>query len=226
MRQWLQRPWTNYDIAQLAYHIEREVLGIKGGKQDQYAAAFGGFNFIEFHKDYTVVNPLRISPFILNELEYHLLLCYTGKTRLSARIIETQVQGYVEKQTASVAALDELKQITLNMKNALLQGRLSDFGTLLHDAWENKKRLAKQITNQSIDQLYGVAREHGALGRQDLGRRIWLPVGIRLDQKHIIAELEKAGGQVVKSVLTKMDCRPGANGPVPLLVQFAMVTAS
>ncbi|NMB46540.1 MAG: GHMP kinase [Firmicutes bacterium] len=201
MRQWLQRPWTNYDIAQLAYHIEREVLGIKGGKQDQYAAAFGGFNFIEFHKDYTVVNPLRISPFILNELEYHLLLCYTGKTRLSARIIETQVQGYVEKQTASVAALDELKQITLNMKNALLQGRLSDFGTLLHDAWENKKRLAKQITNQSIDQLYEAAREHGALGGKILGAGGggYLLVYCPFDQKHIIAaELEKAGGQVVK----------------------------
>jgi D-glycero-alpha-D-manno-heptose-7-phosphate kinase len=201
MRQWLQKPWTNYDIAQLSYHIEREVLGIKGGKQDQYAATFGGFNFIEFYRDYTVVNPLRIPPIILNELEYHLLLCYTGKTRLSARIIETQVKGYVEKQATSVAALDELKQITLDMKNALLQGRLNDFGMLLHDAWENKKRLAKQITNQSIDLLYETARENGALGGKILGAGGggYLLVYCPFDQKHIIAEkLEKLGGQVVK----------------------------
>ena len=201
MRQWLQKPWTNYDIAQLSYKIEREVLGIKGGKQDQYAATFGGFNFIEFHKDHTVVNPLRISPIILNELEYHLLLCYTGKTRLSARIIETQVQGYVEKQATSVTALDELKQITFDMKNALLQGRLNDFGILLHDAWENKKRLAKQITNEGIDLLYEIARKHGALGGKILGAGGggYLLVYCPFDQKHIIAaRLEGAGGQVVK----------------------------
>ncbi len=201
IRQWLQKPWTNYDIGQLAYHVEREVLGIKGGKQDQYAAAFGGFNFVEFHRDYTVVNPLRISPIILNELEYHLLLCYTGKTRLSARIIETQVKGYVERQADSVAALDELKQITIDMKNALLQGRLNDFGALLHDAWMNKKRLAKQITNEEIDILYETARKHGALGGKILGAGGggYLLVYCPFDQKHIIAEeLEKAGGQVVK----------------------------
>ncbi len=201
MRQWLQKPWTNYDIAQLAYHIERTVLGIKGGKQDQYAATFGGFNFIEFHSDYTIVNPLRISPVILNELEYHLLLCYTGKTRLSARIIETQVQGYVEKQAASMAALDELKQITVDMKNALLQGHLNDFGSLLHDAWVNKKQLARQITSQSIDLLYETARKHGALGGKILGAGGggYLLVYCPFDKKHIIAtELEKIGGQVVK----------------------------
>lgn len=201
MREWLQKPWTNYDIAQLAYKIEREVLGIKGGKQDQYAATFGGFNFIEFHKDYTVVNPLRISPIILNELEYHLLLCYTGKTRLSARIIETQVQGYVDRKASSVAALDELKQITLDMKTALLQGRLNDFGILLHDAWENKKQLAKQITNEGIDLLYETARTYGALGGKILGAGGggYLLVYCPFDQKHIIAaRLEEAGGQVVK----------------------------
>ncbi|NLJ85900.1 MAG: GHMP kinase, partial [Firmicutes bacterium] len=199
--QWLQRPWTNYDIAQLAYHIERDVLGIKGGKQDQYAATFGGFNYIEFSKDCTVVNPLRISSVILNELEYHLLLCYTGKTRLSAGIIETQVQGYVDKQISSMAALDELKHLTFAMKNALLQGRLNDFGALLHDAWENKKRLAQQITNENIDLLYATARKHGALGGKILGAGGggYLLVYCPFDQKHIIAtELEKIGGQVVK----------------------------
>lgn len=201
MRQLLQKPWTNYDIAQQAYHIERTVLGIRGGKQDQYAATFGGFNLIEFFKDYTIVNPLRISSVILNELEYHLLLCYTGKTRLSAGIIETQVQGYVDKQANSVAALDELKQLTIEMKNALLQGHLNEFGGLLHDAWINKKQLAKQITTQTIDLLYETARKHGALGGKILGAGGggYLLVYCPFDKKHIIAtELEKAGGQVVK----------------------------
>lgn len=201
LRHWLQKPWTNYDLAQLAYHIERIVLGIKGGKQDQYAATFGGFNFIEFFNDATIVNPLRVSTTILNELEYHLLLCYTGKTRLSAKIIETQVQGYVDKQPTSVAALDELKQITIDMKNALLQGRLNDFGALLHDAWENKKKLARQITTEQIDELYTTAREKGALGGKILGAGGggYLLLYCPFDRKHIIAAaLEHLSGQVVK----------------------------
>lgn len=201
MRQWLQKPWTNYDIAQMAYHIERTVLGIKGGKQDQYAATFGGFNLIEFYEDYTIVNPLRIAPVILNELEYHLLLCYTGRTRLSAGIIETQVKGYVDKHERSVSALDELKELTVSMKNALLLGQLDEFGSLLHDAWINKKKLAKQITTHSIDLLYETARKNGALGGKILGAGGggYLLVYCPFDKKHkIAAELEKVGGQIVK----------------------------
>src|SRR5919112_1911097 len=92
-KHWLHLPLTNYEIADMAYQIERTDLGIKGGKQDQYAATFGGFNFIEFHHDATIVNPLRVPSNTLNELHYNLLLCYTGKTRLSAHIIDDQVEG-------------------------------------------------------------------------------------------------------------------------------------
>src|SRR5579884_3862136 len=109
----LHLPFTNYDVADLAYQIERVDLGIKGGKQDQYAAAFGGFNFIEFTKDATIVNPLRIPLDVLNELNYNLLLCYTGKTRLSARIIDTQVEGYVQRKEDVLRALDDLKEIAI-----------------------------------------------------------------------------------------------------------------
>ncbi|HEX7713817.1 MAG TPA: GHMP kinase [Bacillota bacterium] len=198
-RQWLSLPWNNYDLASLAYEIERCDLGIRGGKQDQYAAVFGGFNFIEFYHDTTVVNPLRITAAILNELEYHLLLCYTGKTRLSANIIATQVDGYLKKSESSLHALDQLKAITVAMKNALLQGHLNQFGDLLHQGWMEKKQLAGAISNEKIDSLYHLARNKGALGGKILGAGGggYLLLYCPYNRKHIIAaELEKVGGQI------------------------------
>ncbi len=202
----LQRlPLTNYEMANLAYHIEREDLGIKGGMQDQYAAVFGGFNFIEFGRgpglSNVVVNPLRIDAEVINELEYRLLLCYTGRTRLSANIISTQVEAYTKKEADVLNAMDELKKITTEMKNALLQKRVDDFGLLLHEAWINKKKMAKQITNTTIDALYETARQHGALGGKILGAGGggYLLLYCDFDKKHIVAEeLEKLGGQVVE----------------------------
>jgi D-glycero-alpha-D-manno-heptose-7-phosphate kinase len=198
-RQWLNLPWSHYDIANLAYEIERMDLGIRGGKQDQYAAVFGGFNFIEFYHDGTIVNPLRISNSILNELEYHLLLCYTGKTRLSANIIASQVDGYIKKKESSLHALDELKAITISMKNSLLQGKLNLFGDLLHEAWIQKKQLAGAITNEKIDTLYHLAISKGALGGKILGAGGggYLLLYCPYNRKHIVArELEKLGGQI------------------------------
>jgi len=201
IQRWNHLPLTSYDIAELAYHIERVDLGIKGGMQDQYAAVFGGFNFIEFGESAVIVNPLRIEPDILNELNYRLLLCYTGRTRLSGNIINTQVSNYVRGETDVLAAMDELKSITLDMKNALLQGRVDDFGALLHDAWINKKKMANQITTSKIDVLYDTARKYGAIGGKILGAGGggYLLVYSPFDRKHIIAEeLENIGGQVVE----------------------------
>ncbi|MCL6588388.1 MAG: GHMP kinase [Firmicutes bacterium] len=198
-RQWLNLPWNNYDLASLAYEIERIDLGIRGGKQDQYAAVFGGFNFIEFYHDCTIVNPLRIPLAVLNELEYHLLLCYTGKTRLSANIIASQVDGYLKKNETSLHALDQLKAITIAMKNALLQGRLNLLGELLHQAWIEKKQLAGGITNEKIDYLYHIAKTKGALGGKILGAGGggYLLLYCPYNRKHIIsAELEKVGAQI------------------------------
>jgi D-glycero-alpha-D-manno-heptose-7-phosphate kinase len=198
-------PLTNYEIASLAYHIEREDLGIKGGMQDQYAATFGGFNFIEFGPgpglSNIVVNPLRIDAGVINELEYRLLLCYTGRTRLSANIITDQVEAYTRKEEEVLHAMDELKKITIELKNTLLQARLDDFGRLLHEAWINKKKMARQITNDTIDALYETARKHGALGGKILGAGGggYLLLYCEFDKKHIIAEeLEKLGGQFVE----------------------------
>ena len=200
-KKWLNVPLTDYDIAELAYKIERQDLGIKGGKQDQYAATFGGFNYIEFHAQSTIVNPLRINLDVLNELEYSLLLCYTGRTRLSANILKEQIDKYVKKEKDSIEALDELKAICIDMKNALLKGHLGEFGELLHKGWMNKKKLASKITSPEIDKLYETARENGAIGGKILGAGGggYLLLFCDFDKKHIVAEkLEKLGGQIVE----------------------------
>lgn len=196
-----RRPMTDYEVAGLAYRIERERLGIAGGMQDQYAATFGGFNLIEFGAGTAVVNPLRVDPDILNELHYHLLLCYTGRTRLSANIIRTQVENYIERKPDVMSAMAELKRITIDMKNALLQGRLDDFGALLHEGWLNKQRMAAQITTSTIDTLYARAREEGAIGGKitGAGGGGYLLLYCQFDKKHAVARaLEQLGGQVVE----------------------------
>jgi D-glycero-alpha-D-manno-heptose-7-phosphate kinase len=198
--EWLRRPLSGYELAELAYRIERVDLGLAGGRQDQYAAAFGGFNFIEFHPDATVVNPLRIRPDVLHELEYRLLLCYMGQTRQSAHIIERQTAAYREGRRPVVEALHQLKEQTLEMKKALLLGRIDELGELLHQAWERKKQLDESISNSRVDRLYHLARREGAIGGKmpGAGGGGYFLLLSRFDRKHrVAAVLEKHGGQVV-----------------------------
>jgi D-glycero-alpha-D-manno-heptose-7-phosphate kinase len=200
LRHWHHLPLTNYEIARLAYRIERQELGIAGGLQDQYATVFGGFNFMEFGRSAVIVNPLRIDTPIVNELEYTLLLCYTGRTRLSSNIIRSQVAAYENHEPDVLGAMAEIKAITVEMKNALLRARVGDFGRLLHQAWLNKKRMAKQISNPDIDALYETARAHGALGGKILGAGGggYLLLACQFGRKHLVAkELERMGAQAV-----------------------------
>jgi D-glycero-alpha-D-manno-heptose-7-phosphate kinase len=200
-KHWLRLPLTDYEIADLAYQIERNDLGIKGGIQDHYAATFGGFNFIEFFGSNVVVNPLRVDLNSINELEYNLLLCYTGRTRISAHILDRQIQSYMEKQTNVMLALEHLKTITVEMKNCLLQGRLNDFGCLLHEEWQNKKQLDAEISNPRIEEMYEAARREGALGGKIAGAGAggYLLFYCQFDRKHrVAATLEQMGGQVVE----------------------------
>jgi D-glycero-alpha-D-manno-heptose-7-phosphate kinase len=195
-RHWLKMPLTEYEVADLAYKLERIDLGIEGGKQDQYASTFGGFNFIEFHKDSTIVNPLKISRPVLNELEYRCMLVYTGKTRLSANIIKEQKQRFVEGKTTDV--LDETKRLAIEMKNALLRGDLTRFGQRLHEGWELKKRFASKISSPEIDKLYEVARASGAVGGKILGAGGggYLLFFCEFDKKHDVAkEVRRMGGE-------------------------------
>jgi D-glycero-alpha-D-manno-heptose-7-phosphate kinase len=162
-------PMTDYELAELAHRIEREDLGIGGGRQDQYAATFGGFNFIEFDADRTVVNPLRIRDDVLLELEHNLLLVYTGMTRQSDHIIDDQTSRFERREDDTVRGLREQKELATAMKNALLRGRLDEFGDLLATSWEAKKRLSDRITNARIDELYAAARAAGAVGGKVTG---------------------------------------------------------
>jgi D-glycero-alpha-D-manno-heptose-7-phosphate kinase len=163
------RPLTDYDIAQLAFDLERKELGIKGGLQDQYAATFGGFNFIEFERERVIVNPLRISPDVVHELEHNMLLCYTGKTRSSDRIIDDQTTRWERGDDHALEGLRAGKDLAVAMKNALLQRRLNDFGDLLGAAWNEKKKMSPKISNEFIDTAYEEARKQGALGGKVTG---------------------------------------------------------
>jgi len=187
---------TDYEIAELAFQIERVDLGIKGGLQDQYAAAFGGFNYIEFHSDHVVVNPLKIPYDVINELQYNLLLCYTGKMRLSANIIEDQVKKYEKREQKSMDALRELKAMTIEMKSALLRRKLGDFGALLHEEWLHKKKLSSKISNARLDELYDTARKTGAIGGKvtGAGGGGFMLLYCEFGKKHLVARKLKEMG--------------------------------
>ena len=160
---------SDYDVAQLAWEIERIDLGLSGGLQDQYAASFGGFNFIEFHADQVIVNPLRIRPTTMHELESNLLLCFTGATRAGDRIIDDQTRRYEAGEADALAGLRMQKDLAVAMKNALVRGRLTEFGELLGHAWAHKKRMSPRISTSVIDDAYAEAIRHGALGGKVTG---------------------------------------------------------
>jgi D-glycero-alpha-D-manno-heptose-7-phosphate kinase len=163
--EWLRLPVDAYQIADLAYRIERLEVGIKGGKQDQYATTFGGFNLIEFQPGGTVlVVPLRLRPETIWELEHSLVFAYVGEGHFSDDIIRNQVRNYETRRVESVHAMDRLKVLTHDMKRALLVGDLRELGELLHLAWESKRQMAKGITSARIDELYDRAIQAGALG--------------------------------------------------------------
>ncbi|HQQ93306.1 MAG TPA: dehydrogenase [Bacteroidia bacterium] len=163
--EWLGLALGQYDIAHLAYQIERVDLNMSGGKQDQYAATFGGINFIEFQKnDRVIVNPLHLKPEILYELEYSLLLYFTSTQRLSAAIIDEQVKNVNSQNTKSVEAMHNLKEQSHQMKEALLRGELGKIGEILHFGWQNKKQMAHSISNPHIDSIYEMAISNGASG--------------------------------------------------------------
>lgn len=160
---------TPYDIAELALRLEREDLGIPGGSQDQYAAAFGGFNFIEFLGDEVVVNPLRIRPSTVHELEHNMLLAFTGQTRVSDHIIEDQVSNYETGNTDALAGLRAQKELAEQMKLALVRGDVDALGRLLGDAWANKRKMSDRISTPQIDRAIDAALSTGALGGKVTG---------------------------------------------------------
>jgi D-glycero-alpha-D-manno-heptose-7-phosphate kinase len=159
--------WNPHELAEIAYQAERHHLGVAGGWQDQYATVFGGFNFIEFQMDQNIVHPLRIHPDTLFELEECLILCDTGTTHDSGDIHQDQRQ-----QMAAVNVRDIVKtnvQLSYEMRNDLLRGRLLQFGQSLDKAWQFKRQLSEKISSSRLDQIYADAKSNGAIGGKLLG---------------------------------------------------------
>ncbi len=162
--------YSAYELAELNYLIERVDLKIAGGKQDQYATTFGGFNILEFYKDRVSVTPLRIDLGLLNDLEAHLLLCYTGKVRPDLGLVDQQMQFYREARPETVQGMERLYEMVYEMKEALLTGALNRFGEMLHEAYVNKKRMNPHVADGTpADALYEAARCNGAIGGKLLG---------------------------------------------------------
>lgn len=161
--EWLNYPIDDYDLAHTAYVIERETAGLQGGRQDQYAAAFGGFNFMEFG-DYgrVLVNPLRIKENVVSELEASLLLFYSGASRVSASIIAEQAKNVETRNAQAIEAMHQIKQEALRMKEALLRGDFHLLHDVLRRSWEAKRRMASRIVNERIETLYERALDAGA----------------------------------------------------------------
>ena len=161
--EWLRLPLGDYEVAHMAFEIERCDIGLSGGRQDQYAATFGGFNFMEFYKDdRVIVNPLRVKNWIMNELSCSMLLYYTGVSRASANIIEEQIERIKKESSGSLQATHQLKEDAFAMKEALLKGDVRRFAEILGHSWEAKRKLAGQISNPEIDALMAKAMAAGA----------------------------------------------------------------
>ncbi len=163
-KKFLSLPLGEYDLAKLAFEIERIDCGFAGGKQDQYAAAFGGFNFMEFYEnDRVVINPLRIRSNIIYELESSIILYYTGRSRDSGKIITDQIKSSKSKSSKSLSALHELKKSSYRTKEMLLKGDIHGIASELNIAWEAKKATAKSVTNHNIDEVEALIRDEGAI---------------------------------------------------------------
>ena len=167
---YLHQPLSKHDLAERAFEIARGMLKRHVGKQDEYAAAFGGLNFIAFHSDGgTQVDALDVSPTVVQELQQNLMLFFTGSSHHSWTILEEQEKSTRAHKGPAVEALHEVRALAERMRKTLERGDLSSFGSLLDEAWQAKKRVSHQISNSRIDQLYELARENGALGGKITG---------------------------------------------------------
>ena len=209
--EWLNLPLGEYDLAHLAYEIERIDLKMAGGKQDQYAATFGGVNFMEFSKDdKVIVNPLRIRDKYLDELAHNLVLYHTETSRLSSIIIEEQRKNVMAGNVKSLEAMSRLKEQSLMMKEALLRGELDKIGEILDFGWKFKKNMANGITNPVLDEIYETAVRSGATGGKVSGAGgggfmfFYCPGNTR---PSVVEALKKFGGQTKRYEFTQKGLR-------------------
>ena len=195
---------TSHDIAQKAYDIERIELAQKGGYQDQYAAAYGGFNFIEFTSE-VKLSPLKVEKSMLNELEYRMILCYVGGSHFSSSsdIQDEVLSGYELEKKSFMEAMQDLKDVAKEMRKVVESGDTSQlplFGELLHEGWVAKKSLSSKISNTNIEKFYLTSRKHGVLGGKLLGAGGGGHLLLFSDPSKkydVINELEKIGGVII-----------------------------
>jgi D-glycero-alpha-D-manno-heptose-7-phosphate kinase len=177
-----------------------------GGKQDQYAATFGGVNYMEFYaNDKVIVNPLRIKSKFLNELEHNLVLFYTQTSRLSSEIIQQQADNVNAKKSSSIDAMHQLKEQSILMKEAILRGEVDNIGKILHDGWMHKKQMADGISNASIDAIYEAALQSGATGGKISGAGgggFMIFYAPYIHKYELIRKLSALGGNVMNYNLT------------------------
>jgi D-glycero-alpha-D-manno-heptose-7-phosphate kinase len=205
--EWLRLPLGDYNLAKLAYEIERNDLGMAGGKQDQYAATFGGVNFMEFQENgKVIVNPLRIKDQVLNELSNNIILFNTETSRISSAIIENQQRNVKEGFSPSVDAMHKIKGLAVKMKEAILKGELDLIGELMNQSWLYKKEMAEGITNSRIDEIYTAAMKAGATGGKISGAGgggfifFYCPGNTRY---RVIEALEQFGGHARRYSFTR-----------------------
>ena len=203
----LNLPLDDYLIAKMAYQIERVDCGLQGGRQDQYSATFGGFNFMEFYaSDRAIINPLRIKNWIICELEASLLLYFTGVSRESSNIIADQSNNVRASVVGALEAMHGIKSEALTMKECLLRGDFSGLIESVRAGWENKKRSAKTVSNSHIDSIYDAAMQAGALAGKISGAGgggfMWffVPTEKRMD---VVRVLNSFGGSVSNCHFTK-----------------------
>jgi D-glycero-alpha-D-manno-heptose-7-phosphate kinase len=190
LKEWRELSLTNHEMAQMAHDIERRDLGIPGGYQDQYAAIFGGFNFLELTGSQVVVNPLPLSRDIVDELETNMLLAYTGRARRGGDIIADQTGRLEAGVEDALAGLRAQKQLAGEMKDALARCELRRFAEMLDAAWQAKKRMSPKISTPVIDEMYDEAKRLGAIGGKvtGAGGGGYMIFYCHYDRKHLVAE--------------------------------------
>lgn len=209
-REILNAPLGLYDVAHLAFEIERIDLALAGGRQDQYAATFGGLNFIEFlPNDRVIVNPLRLHRGVRNEFESSLVICFSGRSRKSADIIEKQTTGLVGGSARTIDAMHCLKADAQSMKKSLLGGDLRATATILNKSWVSKQATAQGISNDRIDDFMATAFEAGALGGKISGAGGGGFMFFIVDPEHrygLIEALNANGGVASTVKFTEVGC--------------------
>lgn len=205
--EWLNLPLGEYDIARLAYQIERVDVGLNGGRQDQYAATFGGFNLMEFHPgERVIVNPLRIKNWIISELEASLVLYFGGVSRDSAKIIDEQASNVRKQDVQAIEAMHALKQEAVSMKENLLMGDFEGLIQSMEAGWQAKKRMAHSITNTQIDTVYEQAKQAGMRAGKISGAggggfmMLLVDPTRRMD---VVRVLQQAGGEIFNCHFTE-----------------------